>query len=658
MKRRSDCAFGVHFDFHANWTDRKSLGEKFDPKSVEEFIVRVKPDYLQCDTKGHYGLSSYPTKVGTCADLAQGVDILKAWREMTTKHGVGLFAHHSGVFDISAVEKHPEWSARNAKGEIISENDIVPPRHYISVFGPYADELLIPQLLEIANEYKLDGCWIDGDCWSNQLDYSKYAVKAYEEKYGRQPPKPDDKDFHEYVDFLRQGFRDYVHHYAKEIHKAAPDFQIASSWMYTCRMPEEPDRELDYISGDFLGQDSVNFGRFAGRCMSNHGVVWDLMAWSCMPGTKYVFGGDNCHHKEAIHLCQEAAVSFSLGGGFQYCQVQRNGGIERWTIDKAAKVAEFCRERQAFCHRAEHVHQAAVIYSTMAQYSRNDPTFNTGSPTYNSTYGTLLATLDNQYSTEILISYQAMERDLSEYRLLILPDVSAIEPELKDKLIQYTERGGSLIVIGADGTRMFVKQLGIEITGRASDDTYIYAEERSGFLASIYTKYNVVETVSKTARALNRFYLTADSSEDGFIAATVEKCGKGQIAGIYFSLGEYRCLKSPAMRRFFGEILSRMLPDPIVKVSGSHLVDVSLMTKSGKLCVNLINLGGQNGSSVNKTFDEIPPLFGLELEIAFDRVPKAVFVEPGHSTPDFTYANHTIRLTIDRLDIHSVVTVE
>ena len=47
-KKRADCAFGVHFDLHANLTDRNHVGEKYDPTSVEEFIQRVKPDYLQC----------------------------------------------------------------------------------------------------------------------------------------------------------------------------------------------------------------------------------------------------------------------------------------------------------------------------------------------------------------------------------------------------------------------------------------------------------------------------------------------------------------------------------------------------------------------------------------------------------------------------------
>lgn len=665
-KKRADCAFGVHFDLHANLTDRSHVGEKFDPSSVEEFIRRVKPDYLQCDTKGHYGLSAYPTKVGAHVELAGGVDILRSWRELAEQYGVGLYAHHSGVFDIDAVEKHPEWSALNEQREIISSGDTYPPQHYISVFGPYADELLIPQLIEIANDYGLDGCWIDGDCWANQPDFSVWAEKAYREKYGKPLPKYGEPDYHEFSNFIRQGFRDYVNHYTKELHRAAPGFQVASNWMYTCMMPEKPDDELDYISGDFFGLDGPNFGRFAARCLSNHGKPWDLMAWSVMPGPEYLFGGDNGHHKEAIQLCQEAAVVLALGGGFEYCGMQRNGGIERFVIDKAVTTAEFFRARQPFCFKAKHVPQAAVIFSTAAAYCDDNPTFRHNTEAADCTYGTLLAALDNQYSTEILITYQALERDLSAYGLIILPEVAELEPALKDKLIAYARDGGSLIVAGPQSTRLFSEQLGVEIGPGNEKEEYIHAVESSGFFASLYTKYCIAGKVAGDTEVLNGFYprnypLTYSAGSDGdtpLVAATVREFGQGKIAGVYFDMGPYRHLKSAALRRLFGGVMERMFPEPAVKLRGSHLVDVSLMEKDGTLCVNLTNMGGQAFSAVDKTFDELPPLCGLEVEIAFDRQPAEVYIEPGHTVPEYTYQDGRISLGIERLDVHCVITVE
>ncbi|MCI9543359.1 MAG: hypothetical protein HFE93_04090 [Acutalibacter muris] len=80
--------------------------------------------------KGPLRLSAYPTKVGGHIEIDSGVDILKTWREITGKYGMGLFAHHSGTFEINAVEHHPEWSALDEKGRSYSVSDTNPPRRY------------------------------------------------------------------------------------------------------------------------------------------------------------------------------------------------------------------------------------------------------------------------------------------------------------------------------------------------------------------------------------------------------------------------------------------------------------------------------------------------------------------------------------------------
>ncbi len=108
MKPRSECFFGLHFDFHAN-EHTKPIGEHFSQNEFGEMLDIVRPDFVQCDTKGHPGLSSYPTKVGNPHLIDK--DILKGWREETQKRGIGLYAHYSGLFDIKAIENNPEYGA-------------------------------------------------------------------------------------------------------------------------------------------------------------------------------------------------------------------------------------------------------------------------------------------------------------------------------------------------------------------------------------------------------------------------------------------------------------------------------------------------------------------------------------------------------------------
>ena len=193
-KRRTDSFLGIHFDFHA--MEGETVARYFCPESFTEMLDRVKPDYLQFDTKGHPGLSSYPTKAGTQAKEIK-VDILRFLREETKKRDIALYAHHSGLYDIHVAKTHPEWAVVNADGTINEE--------FISPFSPYADKVLLPQLKELALDYQLDGAWIDGECWGAMVDYSDNAQKAYLNKYGILPPSPDSNNYEEYREFCRQG---------------------------------------------------------------------------------------------------------------------------------------------------------------------------------------------------------------------------------------------------------------------------------------------------------------------------------------------------------------------------------------------------------------------------------------------------------------------
>ena len=220
-KNRSECFFGLHFDFHAMTGDE--VGSVIDIASIEEMLDATKPDMIQVDTKGHPGISSYMTAAGVHADVMH-MDVLRTWRELTKKRGIRLYAHHSGLYEETQAARHPDWASRNAEGNAYGG--------YVSAFSPYVDEVLLPQLREIAGEYGVDGAWIDGDEWGAFVDYSPYARAAWKKETGSDtPPMPGDAGYDAYVEFCREGFRRYVDHYVTTIKAEFPDFEITSNWM-------------------------------------------------------------------------------------------------------------------------------------------------------------------------------------------------------------------------------------------------------------------------------------------------------------------------------------------------------------------------------------------------------------------------------------------
>ena len=159
-KKRKDCFLGIHFDFHA--MPGEVVAHHFDSDVFCEMLDRVKPDFMQFDTKGHAGLSSSPAAAGTQAtEIRQ--DMLRFLRKETENRDIALWSPLRALRPAG----HPGPPR-------LGDDSCLwyPKRQLSSPFLPYADEVLIPQLKELALDYKLDGAWVDGNAWGTHVDYS------------------------------------------------------------------------------------------------------------------------------------------------------------------------------------------------------------------------------------------------------------------------------------------------------------------------------------------------------------------------------------------------------------------------------------------------------------------------------------------------------
>ena len=63
---RAESFFGLHFDLHPGPGD-PALGADVTEEMVAKLLARVRPDYVQYDSKGHGGYLGWPSKVGPSA---------------------------------------------------------------------------------------------------------------------------------------------------------------------------------------------------------------------------------------------------------------------------------------------------------------------------------------------------------------------------------------------------------------------------------------------------------------------------------------------------------------------------------------------------------------------------------------------------------------
>ena len=640
--KRSESFLGIHFDFHAG-ADCTEVGKNTTPEMVEAILDKVKPDYLQIDCKGHPGFSSYPTKVGNPAPGFIG-DPLRVWRRVTAERGVALYMHYSGVWDSEAIRKHPDWGVINADGKTNA--------NATSVFGPYVDRLLVPQLHELAGDYRVDGVWVDGECWATVPDYGDASVKAFTAATGfaEVPRRKSDPHWFEWMEFQREAFRKYLRHYLAELKRTDPDFEIASNWGFSDHMPEPVSAPVAFLSGDFSPENSVNSARFSARCLANQGKPWDLMAWSFANAKN-----EPRHFKSAVQLQREAAVVLAQGGGFQaYFSQRRDGSVDLAKMDVMAEVAKFCRERQALCHRAVIVPQIALLYSRASHYRQNAQLFTPNSPTVRSLRGVLQGLVESQHCVQI-VSEHHLRDHMADWPLIVLPECEYLDADVRDELVAYVKRGGRLLVVGPKAAAQFVKELDV-VPGDAEPAKTSVRLEHGANTAEFATLWQAVKPGRKV-RSFGTCRLADEPNAPAQPAATIARLGRGTIAAAWLNLGERNADgKTPAARDFLDALTRGLFPKPMVEVSGSHDVDVSVARNHGKLQIHLVNTSGPHAS---KPFvDEIAPVGPLQVTLRPGSRPKRIMIEPGGHAVEFKHAGSQTSFTVAELPIHSVVVVE
>lgn len=608
-QRDRDRYFGVHFDFHAELSD-KNIGRNTTPEMVNKIIDLIQPDFIQVDTKGHPGISSYPTRVGHHGGSFVG-DPLRVWREVTAQRGVALYAHHSGLYDRHAMGKHPEWAFVDAQGRT---NDI-----YASLSGPYADRLLIPQLIELAAEYRLDGVWMDAECWAAQTDYSAAAKNAFMRRTGLTsiPADPDAPEWSTWTEFHREAFRKYIRHYTSEVKERAPWFRFCSNYSFLLPMPE-PVFGVDFLSADVMDLKNV---RLFSRFMASQGIPGDLMSWSF---TKWNLGTLDPpeFRKPAVQLMREAACAIAQGVGYQAVFSQagagnpplRDGSVDLEKLKPMGEVGKFCRARQGVSFKARPVPQIAVLLSTEAQYRKLSQTGATLFSYNGMQSGMVLGLLDSQFAVDFVHSARLREK-IDDYPLVVICEQDYLEPDLRDRAAGYVRQGGRLLLIGDGMLKLFGKE--INLADRA-----------------------------ETPQGL---------SPQSFACYTV---GKGTIGVIPQQIGaEYAKKNDPRLRDLIGVAARTLFSDPLAVVVGSHDLDVSIMrTTDGRLAVHLVNTSGPQEQSA--LVSSISPTGPVSVTIRSGTRPKGVLLQPGDRACDYTYENGKVRLTIDEVKLHEIIVVE
>lgn len=620
--------FGLHFDFHAD--DETEIGIRTDPADIQWYIDTVKPDFIQCDSKGHPGISSYPTKIG---HPAKGLkcDNLKIWSDTAKKNNIPLYVHHSGLYDVSYTKAHPEMAECDKEGN---------PTDYVSLFGRYAEDYLIPSINEMIDMYDIDGVWMDGECWAVHRDYSPLAKEHMPNGFSD--------------DVMRKAFEEYMKKCADAFHEHKPDFKYISNWAYSSYMPEKPiEGVLDSLSGDYPPTDSIYAARYEGRCLAAQNMPWDLMCWSRMREWLNPYFSSL---KTEQQLKQEAAAVLMLGGGFQlYITQNRDGSARRLEYKPLAGLSDFVHKRKML-FKKKTLAQVGIYYSARSRYE-NSEIYNAAGAT-EPLIGIINSVLSAQYTANVVLEYQYEE--FSHYDIMVVPEWNDMSDEEIRRLADYARNGGKLVVSGGELCIRFGKELGYEFERvmpdkkntaytdqEASDDSFIryQLKDDDGGMEQINGEF------ANLGDGEEYLYYNNDLRDSAIPAYRICETGKGSTAFIPFDLGEnYFKIRTQKKMHFIQKILNK-LAAPEIEINRTN-IDISVLGNVDGIYINLLNMYQNRYDVKFDIFDEVPPIYDIELRVKgkFSHVSMPLGEE-------FTYEikENYVQINLKKLEIHSII---
>ena len=640
---RKDCYFGLHFDLHPNAKDTE-LGRDLTDAMVSHLLQTCRPDFIQYDSKGHPGYLGFPSKTGMSAP---GIvhDSLAVWRRVTAAHGVALYNHFSGVLDGFAVTKHPDWARVDPDGKRDAQET--------SLFGSYDRELMIPELIEAALNYDLDGSWVDGECWAVQPDYCNASKQKFLEKTGIAvlPRKPEDKGWNKFLELQREQFRQHVAQYVEALHRAKPGYQITSNWIYSTLVPERPAIPVNYLSGDFGFATAARMARVQARYLSRCGKPWDLMSWGFELDDKF----GNMSDKPAVELEQEAAIVLSQGGAYQiYYVPTRAGWIDGREIETAAKVAEFCRRRQRWSHRSESLPEVGGVVLRPYSVSHRGPRLRIMGHGRGSRHaGAVDLLLSCGYSVDLIPDWQLAET-AAQYPLLVLPDWKDIGDEVAGALAAYVAGGGKLLACGAENALRFSSVFGLHITGAAQERAWFVADE-SGF-AQVSGSW--MEIDAPEPQIVAHAYRTHDTRKDTLPLAVTVSHGMGTAVICPAPLASvYGNDSTPILRSIVRSIVAPLYT-PMVTVDGDFPeLQIVIRKKDGQILIHLINAAGTPVTTQFRHTGVVPPTGPIRFRIRLQAAPSAVVLEPDGAQLAGEYLAGEWRGVLPDLHIHAILRI-
>lgn len=636
----------IHWDHHPDPVETPQYGAGVDAEQIRRYLREVRPDVTQCHTMGCYGYVSYPSRIAPPVPGLVG-DPLATWSQVCAEEGVAFgcyVAAHMGQYPGPAAE----WRLVNRSGDTQKEG--------FCANGPWTEEYFIPVLLEIMERYHPVHFWLDG-VWlpsRENLCYCEHCQRRFQEQCGRpMPQEPGPADWADLIGFHERSLDASVGRIGRAIKARDPRILLACNSLYYYKDLRMPIPEVDWLSWDVINTPDLAATSFEATYLATAGKPADLMIYE--QGVLHWTPRIVRRPRPLAQIKTETSTLLAHGVRLNlWHDPEPDGAILDDKRIIARQIAAFVRERQEWTIGNDSVAQVALLASRrqhladpLQSFSRRDV------QRQNTVVRAAHELLQQAHIPCDVVRDDTLLTRLGQYRVVILPEVTALGPAVAEKLRIHADAGGSLVLVPAEPLPGEADWLGALLGPAAS------LQPAAGTSGAVVYRGLAVALEGRRYRLGGPWQtlLSYRGSDEPWLAELAVGAGR-VLAVTHEALSDYAEAHWPALRNLFADVVRAALgPRPLVELAGHPSIELVANRRGADLYVHLVNLspGVSFGQAPDLFFDEVPVHRDLVVTVRPPRQPKAVVALPGEVLLAVTAEDGALHIAVPELQHHLTI---
>ncbi len=641
----------VHLDFHTS--ELLPVGKNFSKEQFQNALKAGHVNSITVFSKCHHGWSYHPTQVNEMHPQLD-FDLLGAQLEACKEIDVNAPVYISAGYDEKEYLKRPEWRwCYSPNKEDMEEYNKEVHFHTLCFNTGYLD-FLCEQIEEVMVKYNPCGIFLDiiapRVCYCDKCVSDMNALSLDVES-AEDREKFAQIVFNKYLEKTNNAVRKHsetatIFHNSGHVPKGDYRYIDKNSHL-----------ELESLPTGGWGYDHFPLSAAYVRTVKDKDYLG-------MTGKFHHSWGEFGGYKHPNALIYETALSVANGAGCSIGdQMHPLSEMNMATYNLIGKAYALIEEKEPWLIDAVNLADIAVLSAEATTQNRD----------VKADIGANRMLLENHF----LYNFIDETADLSDYKLLILPDVSGYSPEMTEKIKEFSQNGGKIIATGDSIVKdsKFILDFGAEYQGKNEfNPTYFIPEfetvngKTEYIMRCDFNKFkaNDGEIVAFMQnpyfnRTLEHFCShahTPNNPDDNFHGAVIN----GNIAYIGWDIfTAYANHGHLCFKELFTYIIKKMMGDEITVIANIPDKAVLTYTKQEKENRNILHLlfahttvRGKNTEVIEDTV----PLYNVKCSVKCDKKPTLIRLVPSDESLDFSFVDGRAEFTVPQVNTHQMVEIK